>query len=114
MFSIGTVWLLMLLQVVAAILPDIIIKICENLFNQEFLRKESFKIEQEQNKHTILTGDTKKEVETSFTQLKSNQTGSKISFKDTLSNEVTSIESSVDFNLFNTINPKSEAQNKSI
>jgi hypothetical protein len=95
-------------------LPDIIIKICENLFDQEFLRKESFKIEQEKIDQAIFTGDTKKEAETSLTQLKPNQTGSKVSFKDTLSDEVTSIESSVVFNLFNAIKLKTEAQNKSI
>ena len=113
MFSIGSVWFLFLLQMVTAILPDIIIKISENLLSQEFIRKEKFKIEQNKLKHSILTNGIKKR-ENSIAQLKLTETNSRISLKDTVSDGVDSIESSADYNLYNAIKPKSEVQNKSI
>ena len=40
MFSTGPIWFLLLLEVFAAILPDIIIKVIENVRDTELIRKE--------------------------------------------------------------------------
>jgi hypothetical protein len=119
MFSLGAVWLLMFLQVVTAILPDLIIKVAENLYSQEFIRKEKFKIEQSKIKNNTFTNDLKSadiyKVENAIAQFQLSETNSNITTNnDTNNNEIESINSSIDYNFYTSIKPSNESQNISI
>jgi hypothetical protein len=119
MFSLGAVWLLMLLQVVTAILPDLIIKIAENLYSQEFIRKEKFKIQQSKIKNATSTNDLKSvdifKVESAIAQFQLSETTSNITTNNDINNnEIESISSSTEFNMYNSITPNNESQSISI
>ena len=124
MFSLGPTYFLLFVQVVTAMLPDLVIKIIENLRKSEFVRNEKWNAQQRKFKKNSFNNTLKSanifKVENDSGKVETEERASKMSFSETVEKKSSqssngildseSIEStSINYlNLINSISPKEE------
>ena len=124
MFSLGSTYFLLFVQVVTAMLPDLVIKIIENLRKSEFVRNEKWNAQQRKFKKNSFNNTLKSanifKVENDSGKVETEERASKMSFSETVEKKSSqssngildseSIEStSINYlNLINSISPKEE------